>query len=252
MASYISQYSHWHKLVKWPCASLERNIGFGIATVQWGGEYIPPHPPFVFFKAKDPSTKTSQSKKRQGMIYINQLRQRWGNCLVSWVLLFSDDSWLVRLELNSHSSGTAYFKNPNLRGPLLGDFTLSERRSFVGWQHRAALLFYDHFEQHQRNPEVMQQGRKLLIQHVIQHALDLRSAGLQRKWHFPLWNRGGSCKLLAHFCTGTCQNVSRYHLACQCMHSHGLQHWIAELPAVHYASDCWRGAWVLSVQMHRS
>lgn len=93
MASYISQYSHWHNWI-WHCNSAVRR------------SIHSPHPPFVFFKAKDPSTKTSQSKKRQGMIYINQLRQRWGNCLVSWVLLFSDDSWLVRLELNSHSSGT--------------------------------------------------------------------------------------------------------------------------------------------------
>lgn len=33
---------------------------------------------------------------------------------------------------------------------------------------------------------------------------------------FPLWNRGGSGKLLALFCTGTCQNVSSCHLDCQC------------------------------------
>lgn len=240
MALCITGEKHWI----WHCNSAVRR------------RIHSPPPSLCIFQSKRSFNKNLSKQEKTGddiwHLKLNQLRQRWGNCLVSRVLLFSDDSWLVRLELNSHSSGTAYFKNPNLRGPLLGDFTLSERRSFVGWQHRAALLFYDHFEQHQQNPEVMQQGRKLLIQHMIQHALDLRSAGLQRKWHFPLWNRGGSCKLLEHFCTGTCQKVSRYHLACQCMHSHGLQHWIAELPAVHYASDCWRGAWVLSVQMHRS
>lgn len=205
MASYVSQYSHWHKLVN-PGSSYglvhhwRETLDLALLLQQCSEEE------YIFRCVRESHHHCQQNAFSKGKILqqrrllrghryhcskqekteddiwhliLDELRQRCGYWLVSWVLLSSVKIWLVRSELNSHSSGTAYIKNPNLCGPLLRGFTLSERTSFVGWQHRAAALFYDHLEKHQQNPEVMQQRRKLLIDHVIQHVLDLRSAGLQ-------------------------------------------------------------------------
>lgn len=75
------------------------------------------------------------------------------------VLLSSDDSRLVRWELHSHSSGTAYSKNLNLCVLLLRGFTLSERTVYSDLlgDHNPE-QHYDHLEQHQQTQKLCSKG----------------------------------------------------------------------------------------------